>query len=868
MKKLLYINKVYTISVLLILYVCNTMTAFAQTEEDDDEMLTAVFDINVKTMNGVEAMPVEYAKFRSYKAALNARNVLRVAIMSQDQLNSDPDAVDKAINRLNITFKKSSNGHFKDRLFVGDAVLVLVDNQFVEAFEIVRGKKEYRHTFKSERTLKEVVVTNELKQKSPVFNKVPPLSTASSIFFDVNINLPAGYVRDDSRLIIQPMAIDCQTEDTIDYLKPIVFEGAVYHKLQNRRTDFNYEKNDPLAHGYVSDVVLKSHTPFSYKTQIEYRKPDKDRTYKGIYYAVLEDFHSPYWVNGGEETGSCLAFTPFKFLDFTVAAKEMPLTEEFMEPAEENYRKVTRELKLKFEVRKDVLTSDSVNQQELHKLISELKSYGDLLRIVTIQGTASPDGNMEQNLELAQKRSQKAISLIREYLPADVRINQKAPLVYTWNDVIEVMKRNGTAKEIIDAVENTVANNRPNRINAVLRTQPFYVTDILPILENQRIMLADYRYEHKHVMNAAEAVDAYYSEKKALLSGSAKFSNGDYYNLFSAIKDSAELDTVTMIAYRHLISQPDYELLALAPYVCNRMALLNIRRGVPDPDVLRPFIDYTKKMGYNKTSSNGDLVMVLNRKEILLNQAICFFQKEKLDTATYLVDMIPGKADTQMLEHFINFQRYYALNILGRLDNPVEKEKLRAAENYVMRSDENKAIVYAEMHSYLKNTRQEVERYVDMLSDSNPKKWYLKGLIWADEAGSEPLIGVEDDGFKELGDAEYLRLLQENPQAAREYDEAREKHDAAVAVVAKNGTPHYLAYFQHSFDLEPKFKRFYFNEGNVSESLRKKYPYKNKDIQQYREKFDMIIADRDMRKQHGVGAAGQSSSSYRNDIEE
>lgn len=862
MKRLLYINKVCSVLVLLVLSLCCAADVYAQTDEDDDDMLTAVFEIKVQTMNGVEAIPVEYAKFRSYKAAVNARNALRVAIMSQDQLNFDPDAVDKAISKQNITFKKSSNGHFKERLFIGDAVLVLVENQFVEAFEIVRGKNDYRHVFKSERTLKEVIVTNELKQKTPMFNKVPPLSTASSIFFDVNINLPEGYVRDDSRLIIQPMAIDCQTEDTIEYLKPIVFEGSVYHKLQNRRTYFKYEKNDPLAHAYVPDVVLKSHAPFAYKTQIEYRKPDKDRTYKGVYYAVLEDFHSPYWVNGGEETGSCLAFTPFKFLDFTVAAKEMPLTEEFMEQAEENYRKVTRELKLKFEVRKDVLTGDSVNQQELQKLVSELKSYGDLLRIVNIQGTASPDGNMEQNLELARKRSLKAISLIRNFLPADVRINQKAPLVYTWNDVIEVMKRNGTSKEVVEAVENVVANNRANRINSVLRTMPFYVSDILPILENQRIMLADYRYEHKHVMNASEAVDAYYSEKKALLSGDVKFSNGDYYNLLRTIKDSAELDTVTMIAYRHIVSQPNYELLALAPYVCNRMALMNIRRGVPDPEVLRPFIDYTKKMGYNKTTSAGDLLMVLNRKEILLNQAICYFQEEKLDTAMYLVDMIPGKADTQILEHFINFQRYYALNILGRLDNPQEKSKLKAAEEYVMRSDENKAIVYAEMHSYLKNTREEVERYVDMLSDSNPKKWYLKGLIWADEAGSEPLTGVRDDGFRELGDAEYLRLLQENPQEARKYDEAREKHDAMVAFASRNLTPHYLAYFQHCFDLEPKFKRFYFNEGNVSESLRKKYPYKKNDIQKYREKFDMIIADRKMQKGDGIMSAGENSLSH------
>lgn len=851
------INRVYT--VLLLLAVCCALPASAQDEDDDPDMETVIFTLTLKdnrTGKG-EPVSVEYVVLKTEKAANILKSKLNNAL-SDEETGKDPDALAKLLKKERLTLKKASNGYFRVHGFIGDAVLVMPNRErrLLDVFTIKKGRKEIGKMFidTSVQQLQNVDIVKTVADTSK-FEKVPPIDLGDRVIFNININLPKGYVKDDSRLIVQPVAIDCQTDDTVAYLNPIVFEGDRYHRLQDKRSAFDYEKNDSLSRGYDGSHVLHSQERFVYKESVTFKKPDARKNYKGIYYTVLEDYHHPYWTNGGEGTGSCLAYKPFKFMDFSVALKDQPVGEEFMEPAEENYMRKNTKLSLKFEVGKDVLTSDSVNDLERNKLIAELRSYGSNLRVVNIQGGASPDGILSSNTELARKRAAMAIRMIRGYLPGDVHINQKQPLVYTWEDVVAELQRRGTSAETVEMVNSTIAGTKPEQVNIKLRNMPFYEKEILPVLESQRIMTVDYRYELKHIMNADEAVDAYYAKKKDLLSGKEQFSNGDYYNLFATITDSLELDTVTMLAYRHLVSQQAYERTKLAPYVCNRMAMLKLRAGIPDADILKPFIFYGKKPGYRKTDMNGETVMTYNRPEILLTQAVSYFQLQKPDTAMYILNMVPARAETRIIRHFLNFQLYYLKNLLGQISDPEQKRCLKEAEAYVMSSNESKAILYTELRKYSKRPREEIERYVDMLSDDNPKKWYLKGILWSDEAGIEPALkhGTGHDGFSIHASDEEGTMMSDGRAVNEEYKtDDHSGKNGADALPENNDAPHFLAYFQHSFDLEPGYKRLYFNEGNIDEKLRERHPYKKRDIQKYRDKFRLIMAARESHAGHTV----------------
>ena len=57
----------------------------------------------------------------------------------------------------------------------------------------------------------------------------------------------------------------------------------------------------------------------------------------------------------------------------------------------------------------------------------------------------------------------------------------------------------------------------------------------------------------------------------------------------------------------------------------------------------------------------------------------------------------------------------------------------------------------------------------------------------------------------------------------------------------ENYVPDYLCYFHHSFQLDPSYKFYYFNDGQISDDMRKKYLYKKKNFAKYEAKFKNLV---------------------------
>jgi hypothetical protein len=221
-----------------------------------------------------------------------------------------------------------------------------------------------------------------------------------------------------------------------------------------------------------------------------------------------------------------------------------------------------------------------------------------------------------------------------------------------------------------------------------------------------------------------------------------------------------------------------------------------------------------------------------------------------------------------------------------------QEQEYEAAKNYVLNiSDENKAILYSEIPDW-GNTKGGME-YVDQMPDESAKKWYLKGILWAqiatrevegkhekqrarrmelmcerkirdelelsneeeDNSGKPDLGGgfflLTEDEETDLMATDYNRYALYNQQKQKYMDE----HDGQLPVVEvkvkpKNpdddieieGIPFYLAYFQHCFELEPQFKRMYFNEAHVPEDMRKIYKYKRAQVPAYDKLFRLLQA--------------------------
>ena len=748
------------------------------------------------------------------------------------------------------------------------------ENKVSDIVEIVSGKTEYNIVINVQR-LAGVEAVGKQGERAEIGGGTGDPDDGNE-YFTIRMKLLKGSARSNARMIIQTYAVNCQTDDTLAYCQPLVYEGAKYHELQNKRMDYDYFKNDSLRSGYQASTPLQDDEYINIDTTIVYKKTDKNSSFRGPFKYVLEDYHHVYETGGWG--GTCLRNRPFKFLDFSPALAEMELTEEFKEEAQSQFGEEKRDLMLSFEVGKSELKDDSMNQVNLNKLVAELRSYGDKLIAPRIQGMASPDGNMKKNQELAQQRANKAASLIQRYLPSHLRVTSTNG-VYTWKDVVERLEKKGKLNEAEQVRAITSKTDTPDR---ELRTLEFYDTEIVPILESMRVMKASYQYIRAKVLTAEEAVEEFHQNKALYQREEKRFSNGDYWNIFNNLTDSAEIDTLTMIAYRHITKDPEYATEnIIAPYVCNRVALMNLKNGTPNARILEPFIDLSRQ-GVNARKAIDDLLTItVNRREILLNQAVTYYQEMKMDSAKYFINWLKrynaSDPALESLERIMNLKSLHYNNFR----TAQQEQEYEAAKNYVLNiSDENKAILYSEIPEWGK-TKEAID-YVDLLPDDMPKKWYLKGILWSRQSpGNEPTrddleeSDDEDDGKIDIGGGFHLLTEEEEMKLSdaefMTYDlqknKYKEEHGGVLPTIVKKekpknpdddiditGIPYYLAYFNHAFEMEPQYKRMYFNEGHVPEDLRKQFKYKKKNIPAYQKLFRLLQAYDERKRQDAIDA--------------
>lgn len=798
----------------------------------------------------------------------------------------DPLEVQKLREEYKIKTKiVKKNGEFKKNVLPNwSLVFVSEDDNAVEVIDVEKGKTKYDVVMKVHRIIE--IISEGKAREVEVTEVSTDDADDGNERFRITIKIPAGTARTDSRLIIQAFAVDCQTEDTLDHCASLVYEGDEYHRMQERRMAFNYEKNDRLAKFYRKNAVLDEDKPFKLDTVIIWPKPStmKDRSFRGPCVLAFEDYHHPYFFR--EMEGSCLKRRPFKMLDSRVALEDIELTDEFYVEAEEQLQNKNTKLDLRFEMGTSNLLPDSANAAEQSRLMKELKSYGRDLVSLTIIGAASPDGSLKRNQELAQQRANVAKQMLHG-LPVSPSVSVK---VYTWDDVVTQLKEQQRDEQAAQVQEILSGGGEDMALTAKMKSLPYYSLEIEPILNSMRAMSCKYRYQRNRVLSPEECVEEFRKNKKAYWEGTRHFSAGDFYHLYEMLEDSLELDTLTHIAYREISSETDYEIEnAMAPYVCNRMAMIQIRRGLANVETLRPFIDLRRygkdgKGGISSgdikvnrwTASRGNVLW--NRKEIIANQAAAYYMEQKQDTALFLVKWINsnglGDDNTLKLEALMNLKKYHF-----NARNKEQEELYKNAKSIVLNmSDANKAILYTEIEEW--NERKNAMHWVNKMNDDDPRKWYLKGILSSLDVDHEPpLIVTRDDDdntgendtvFYKWSDEKYqlyeYTLQYDDPKKEKEFKDYQAKlakyrkdhdgQDPPMASAAQKkakaetpvnvdmfkGIPQYLAYFQHCFDLDPtrKFLNFYLHDIQVSEDMRKKFKYKLKNRDLYRQMFKLL----------------------------
>ena len=756
---------------------------------------------------------VQYALFKTTNKANSVLKSLEDAIALQrgDGGNIVLTAWDDALAKNKIKFRNSKgNGDFRVHAYPDMAILIstydpedelTIEDARFQVITLAEGQTEYEHAFKStmDKGSQRIENVDVFGVNKDTINIVaaPPIDDGKNMYFRIHVDLPKAYGNSKARLVIQPMSVDCQTEDTVDYIPGVVMEGYEYHKLQDKRMRFNYMKYDNVAYCY-SPKLLYDDEKIYVDTTLVYVKPNRRKTYKIPYEVVLAEFNNDYFHQSAS-TGSCNGKNIFKFIDLGVAAADMDV-DEFQVTAESNYDTKNQDLRLRFIVGKSELINDSINEKMLNDLVTELRSYGDQLMEVKVEASASPEGGLESNRRLAAERTKVAVQKVRNYMgKVDVAFHTGAPKVYTWEDVAKQVEEDGFPGHAEQIRKNMGMNGYGG--DAAIQSIEGYETVIEPVLVTQRRMRVTYRYEREHIMDADEAYAAYLERKHDLLQGKGKdFSDGDYYNLYTVIKDSAELDTLTMIAYNHVTRTAGYENIKFSMYVANKMAMLNSRQGKPDARVLAPFINSRlRAMSVRERSEKAQK----NRREVLINQIITYFQMEERDSAlSYCNYWFANDNDPKVerLKKYIKFKEGFVKYATHQLSPAEEKEVLDAMNFVISCSPDNKAVIYTEAREILNVPNSVCQELVAAMDDENPKKWYLRGILEAD---------LEEQRLGEPKKPGYI--------------------------------PKYLCFFDHSFELEPSFKWLYLADGQVSDKLREKFKYSKKQKERYRDMFNNSV---------------------------
>lgn len=567
--------------------------------------------------------------------------------------------------------------------------------------------------------LDDVVVTGELKQ-------IQPEPKASRLmgnrFYPYNtFVVPKREGNTYSRLIVQPYVLNCTTNDTVGFLKPLVYDGKEYHRTQTRLMGYDLER-DPLAK-FVNEKPLTTDR-MTIEWQDTLTVPDPNASYSCYADFSIETyrrvpFRKTYQIN------TCENKRPLGFLEYALLTKDLDF-QKYAEKAQVEKRNTEDKVELSFEINSDKLTNDPKNQQNLQLIDERLKMIlnepGAMLREFHVIGTSSPEGLYQQNLELAQKRMKRIQQEVVGTLPRNVaeRTYQNPQAeVASWNDVADLMEQDSLtdlAQRIRLVVEELP--EQMNRQGQRIKTMPEYRQVIVPYLEKLRQVKYMCRYDIYREPNDEEVMQAY---KEKGLKGT--YTRYEYWKLLQLLKDDREIEAVAKKAYEESLEMKRPWTLA-----GNILAVQYLKRDTIDTKVLEPLINRTIfTVNYERKNFDTGRTEIINPVEVVVNQLCMYIKAGDFENASVMAKLIPDEYTEYDLV------KAYAWAMGGYFQGgstPEERARARHTFETICHSSVQNRVV---MNLALETPEgdAEAENALQEMPADKATTWYLKAVVAA-----------------------------------------------------------------------------------------------------------------------------------------
>lgn len=588
--------------------------------------------------------------------------------------------------------------------------------------------KEVRHQMKIDVSIDEgvmlesvtvtamrLVLKPEPKAPKIIGNMLIPYNT---------FKLPPYFGNRFSRLIIQPYVLDCETNDTITFARPSVYDGKEYALTQERKMGYDMNR-DPLRPYIKAEALTTRAMNLDWTDTIIV--PDPNRNYSCFAIVNLEDYSASssrtYQIN------TCQTKRPMKFLQYNLFSEQMdPL--QHKERAQIEKRNTSDKIQLSFLINSDQLTDTPENKQSLAMLRNKLKeiaeSPGTVLKEFHVAGTASPDGHYSSNLNLAERRmrkiEQEITSILPQYTLERVYRNPHAE-VAPWEEVVKLLERDGKSTEAGKVKEILAKHKDIGAQGRALKQLDWYSTVIVPYLDELRVVNYNCLYEIYREPNDEEVM-AQYREKG--LKGS--YTRYEYWKLFQLITDKKELEALYRRAYEESLEQKHPWALA-----GNNLAASYLERDTVDTSILEPLIDLSiHSTDYSRMNADGSRTEIVNRLEVVTNQLCMYIKKGDFEHASVLVKILPEDSKFDLL-------KAYTWALGGYFQGgttPEEKERAQKTfETIKASSPQNEVVMYMALDNRAGNAAAKAS--LAKLPQDSALTWYFKATLSAREGEIE-----------------------------------------------------------------------------------------------------------------------------------
>lgn len=549
-------------------------------------------------------------------------------------------------------------------------------------------------------------------------NELQVIPKATARFGNVlplTLTLPIGdhYGKTNARFVYQPFVVDCTTDKIEAYGRPYILEGREYHATQNRRMGYDLSRDTLQAFVDADKSLTQEAFVLNYTDTIHLEHADRNYAVFGSF--SFMDYNNIYY----SKTSMVNTCRNILLMDFIEIPKFKPYYldfEDYKKVAERKERPVPGEIQINFlinEAKPDL--NDSSTVEQLNSLVSLLNdiSSGAVLKSLSIEGVASPDGNYDSNLKLARKRTDFLQDFIGQRLQVSGYERKSGARVTSWNELADTVMAYDTLlarklKEVIDLKKNHNQNSVAVKRSGLLEA-------LTPYLEKMRKVTYTCIYIVNRPLTPNEILQKYRANANDV------FLPYEYWNLYQMVKDSAELEVLykkgaaVSKAYENGRPWMLPECLLAASY---------INRDTSDVSLLSPLVDCTSisasdkrpKLNFVKRDFNG-YETIVNPEAVVANYLIMCIMERDFERASVAAQIL-AQARKEEYAELIAF----AHCMRGAFYNNPEVFKRVAATSPV-----NEVVLNLMMETNRNNAY--AQNALEKLSQDTPLYWYLKAVL-------------------------------------------------------------------------------------------------------------------------------------------